>query len=85
MLLITDNTTLTNYTVTGLNDNTAYHVSVTANNNGGSSNTTNMMTMINSNGKSVRSIDIDKSLLMNYVHICVNLASLVYALCKVSV
>ena len=45
------NTTLTNHTVTGLNDNTAYHVNVTANNNAGSSNATSMMTTTNSSGK----------------------------------
>ena len=50
MLIITDNTTMTNYNVTGLNDNTVYHVSVTANNNAGSS-STDMMIMTNSNGK----------------------------------
>ena len=33
MLIITDNTTMTNYTVTGLNDNTVYHVTVIASNN----------------------------------------------------
>ena len=38
ILIITDNTTMTNYNVTGgLNDNTVYHVSVTASNNAGSS------------------------------------------------
>ena len=56
MLIITDNTTMTNYNVTGLNDNTVYHVSVTASNNAGSSsssssNTANVSTMTNSNGK----------------------------------
>ena len=51
MLIITDNTTWTNYTVTGLNDNTAYHVSVTANNNAGSSNVTSVMTRTNNIGK----------------------------------
>ena len=76
MVIITDNTTLTNYTVTGLNDNTAYSVSVTANNNAGSSSATSVMIMTNSNGKSVRPIDIDKSLLLNYVHICVSILSL---------
>ena len=53
LLIITDDTTMTNYNVTGgLNDNTVYHVSVTASNNAGSSNssaTTNIRT--NSNGK----------------------------------
>ena len=61
MVIITDNITLTNYTVTGLNDNIAYHVSVTANNNAGSSNATSVMTVTNSNGKSVKPMDIDKS------------------------
>ena len=51
MLIITDNTTMTNYTVTELNDNTVYHVTVTASNNAGSSNVTSMMIMTNSNGK----------------------------------
>ena len=53
MLIITDNTTMTNYNVTGLNDNTVYHVSVTASNNAGSSrsSTANVSTMTNSNGK----------------------------------
>ena len=38
ILIITDNTTMTNYNVTGgLNDNTVYHVNVTASNNAGSS------------------------------------------------
>ena len=59
-MIITDNTTLTNYTVTGLNDNTAYHVSMTANNNAGSSNSTSVMIMTNSNGKSIKPIGIDK-------------------------
>ena len=54
MLIITDNTTLTNYNVTGLNDNTVYHVSVTASNNAGSSSNATMSTMTNSNGKSIR-------------------------------
>ena len=52
-LIITDNTTMTNYNVTGLNDNTVYHVSMTASNNAGSS-ITSMMIMTNSNGKSIR-------------------------------
>ena len=52
MLIITDNTTMTNYNVTGLNDNTVYHVSVTASNNAGSSNSSaNVSNMTNSNGK----------------------------------
>ena len=54
MLIITDNTTMTNYNVTGLNDNTVYHVSVTASNNAGSSNTTSIVIMTNSNGESIR-------------------------------
>ena len=48
-LIITDNTTLTNYSVTGLNSNTVYNVSVTANNVCGSSNaaTVNIITKRN--------------------------------------
>ena len=52
-------TRLNNYTVTGLNGNTSYNVSVAAYNNAGNSNATSVMTMTNNNGKSV--IDIDKS------------------------
>ena len=51
ILIITDNTTMTNYNVTGLNDNTVYHVTVIASNNAGSSNVASMMIMTNSNGK----------------------------------
>ena len=49
-LIITDNTTLTSYTVTGLNSNTVYNVSVTANNVYGSSNTATVNVMIKRNG-----------------------------------
>ena len=49
-LIITDNTTLTNYSVTGLNNNTVYNVSVTANNVCGSGNTATMKTMTKRNG-----------------------------------
>ena len=49
-LIITDNTTLTNYTVTELNSNTEYNVSVTANNVYGSSNTATVNIMIKRNG-----------------------------------
>ena len=51
MLIITDNTTMTNYNVTELDDNTVYHVTVTVSNNAGSSNVASMMIMTNSNGK----------------------------------
>ena len=51
MLIITDNTTMTNYSVTGLNDSTVYHVNVTASNNAGSSNSTGTSVMTNSIGK----------------------------------
>ena len=37
ILIITDNTTMTNYSVTGLNSSTLYSVNVTASNNAGSS------------------------------------------------
>ena len=49
------NTTMTSYDVTGLNDNTVYHVSVTASNNAGSSSVT-MMTVTNSIGKCIRTL-----------------------------
>ena len=53
MLIIADNTTITDYNVTKLNDNTIYHVSVTASNNAGSSSSSNanVSAMTNSNGK----------------------------------
>ena len=52
ILIITDNTTMTNYNVTGgLNDNTVYHVNVTASNNAGSSNRSSVMITTNINGK----------------------------------
>ena len=52
ILIITDNTTMTNYNVTGgLNDNTVYHVSVTARNNAGSSSSATTSIRTNSNGK----------------------------------
>ena len=51
MLIITDNTTMTNYNVTGgLNDNTVYHVNVTASNNAGSSSSATISIRTNSNG-----------------------------------
>ena len=37
ILIIIDTITMTNYNVTGLNNNTVYHVTVTASNNAGSS------------------------------------------------
>ena len=51
ILIITDNTAMTNYNVTGLNYNTVYHVNVTASNNAGSSDSTSTSVMINSSGK----------------------------------
>ena len=51
IMITTDNTTLTNYNVTGLNNNTVYNISVTASNNAGSSNTNSMLIMTNNNGK----------------------------------
>ena len=51
MLIIIDNTAMTNYIVTGLNDSTVYHVSVTASNNAGSSDSTSTSVMTNSIGK----------------------------------
>ena len=52
---------MTNYNVTGLNDNTVYHVTVTVSNNAGSSNVASMMIMTNSNGK---------LFISNHVYIC---------------
>ena len=53
ILIITDYTTMTNYSVTGgLNDNTVYHVNVTASNNAGSSGLTSISVI--TNGKFVR-------------------------------
>ena len=49
-LFIADNTTVTNYTVTGLSSSTVYNVSVTANNVCGSGNTANMLVTTTSNG-----------------------------------
>ena len=52
ILIITDNTTMTNYNITGgLNDNTVYHVNVTASNNAGSSSSATTSIRTNSNGK----------------------------------
>ena len=52
MLIINDNTMLTNYTVTELNGNIVYYVAVTASNNAGSSGSvTNVRVMTNSIGK----------------------------------
>ena len=57
VLIITNTTTLTTYNVTGLNDNTSYHVTVTASNNAGSSSSAaSMSIMTNSDGKTTRPI-----------------------------
>ena len=53
MLIINDTTTLTNYNVTGLTNNTLYHVTVTVSNNAGSS-SASVSIMTNSIGKSTR-------------------------------
>ena len=68
VMIITDNTTMTSHDVTGLNDNTVYHVSVTANNNAGSGSSVTMIIMTNSSGK----LDIYNS----YVHvrICIRIS-----------
>ena len=54
VLIINDTTTLTDYHVTGLTDNTSYHVTVTASNNAGSSSGATMSIRTKSNGKSTR-------------------------------
>ena len=58
LLIINDTTTLTDYHVTGLTNNTLYHVTVTASNNAGSSSNATMSIRINSNGKSTRPMHI---------------------------
>ena len=58
VLIINDTTTLTTYNVTGLNDSTLYHVTVTASNNAGSSSATSMSIMTNGNGKTTRPIQM---------------------------
>ena len=62
ILIITDNTTMTNYSVTGLNSSTLYSVNVTASNNAGSSDTNGTSVITNSG------IAIGKILLYNYIH-----------------
>ena len=51
------NTTMTSYDVIGLNDNIVHHVSVTAGNNAGSSSSVTMLTMTNSIGKCIRTLN----------------------------
>ena len=81
MLIITDNTTLTNYNVTGLNNNTVYHVSVTASNNAGSSNSANMSTMTNGNGKYIRHYRMIKSPLVFCPYMCKFSIQYTYGFC----
>ena len=75
MLIINFNTSLTDYNVTGLTNNTSYHVTVTASNNAGSSSTTSISIRTNSNGKSTRPMHmyacmyIMKSLLLYVINI----------------
>ena len=57
VLIINDNTTLTNYNVIGLNDSTVYNVTVTASNNAGSiRSTVSISTLTNNIGKSTRPV-----------------------------
>ena len=70
MLIITDNTTMIRYSVTGLNDSTVYHVNVIASNNAGRSNSTSTSVMTNSIGKFI-SFTIMYSYV--YVHMCVHI------------
>ena len=70
MLIINDTTTLTTYNVTGLTNNTSYHVTVTASNNAGSSSNANSMSIrTNSNGKSTRPMYV-YMYAYTYVRIC---------------
>ena len=57
VLIINDNTTLTNYHATGLNNNTVYTITVTTSNNAGSTRPTFIIsTLTNNNGKSIRPV-----------------------------
>ena len=82
VLIITDNTTLTTYNVTGLNDNTSYHVSVTASNNAGSSSGAAITSMItNNDGKTTRPIQMYACmymLIMKSPYICYTVAFTIY-------
>ena len=69
ILITTDNTTMTNYTVTGLNNSTWYSVSVTASNNAGSSNSAGMSVMTNNYGKFVICIQACIHICMNYTQV----------------
>ena len=69
MLIINDTTTLTDYNVTGLTNNTSYHVTVTASNNAGSSSNVNSMSIrTNSNGKSTRPMYM---YMYAYTYVCI--------------
>ena len=63
ILIITDNTTMTNYSVTGLNSSTLYSVNVTASNDAGSSDTNGTSRSVMTNN----GIAIGKFLLYNYL------------------
>ena len=69
ILITTDITTMTNYTVTGLNDNTVYHVNVTASNNAGSSHSTGMWIMTNDDGKLIIHVRLKLHICM-YSYVC---------------
>ena len=73
ILIITDNTTMTNYSVAGLNYNTVYHVNVTASNNAGSSDSTGTSVMTNSIGKFIILYSFTIMYSYVYVHMCVHI------------
>ena len=68
MLIINDDTTLTNYIVTGLNDTTLYHIIVIPSNNAGSGYGTSTSIRNNNNGKSVRSIHVSMDPFATYMY-----------------
>ena len=73
ILIITDNTTMANYSVAGLNYNTVYHVNVTASNNAGSSDSTSTSVMTNSIGKFIILYSFTIMYSYVYVHMCVHI------------
>ena len=69
MMIITDNTTLTNYNVTGLNTTVTYNVSVIGSNNAGSSSPTSVMIMTNNNGEFI----VTYAYMYIYIYACIRI------------